>query len=419
MKRLAAALISVAALMAGCGAGTPMEGRIPGRTLRIYVSGPMTGAASSAARAAIAGAQLALAEHGTRLGRYRITLSVLNDATAASNGWDPSQATVNAHQAAQDTSTIGYIGDFTSGATAISLPILNRAGIPQVSPTGGAVGLTSSASGASPGEPAKYYPSGKRTFVRVAPNDAVEAAVAVRTQERLGCRSRFVLQDGTVDAEDAVISYVLAAQAAGLHVLGVQSFQRQATDYVGLADGLARLAPDCVLIAGTDERSAARVVTAVARSLPAARIFATSALADGVFADPAYGGVPLAFDPRVVVFSPALSASSYPQSGRAFLARYERTYGASAPQAIFGYEAMSLMLAAITRRPITAAAPPAAPRCSRSCSPPTIGTARWAPTASTATATPRWAPTASTGWRAGASCWSRRSPGEGREKESG
>ena len=47
--------------------------------------------------------------------------------------------------------TIGYVGDLNSGASAISIPPLNRAGIPQVSPTSTAVGLTSSALGSFPG----------------------------------------------------------------------------------------------------------------------------------------------------------------------------------------------------------------------------------------------------------------------------
>ena len=61
------------------------------------------------------------------------------------------QTTANAHAAADDNSTIGYVGEFNSGASAISIPVLNRAGIPQISPTSTAVGLTSGAVGAAPG----------------------------------------------------------------------------------------------------------------------------------------------------------------------------------------------------------------------------------------------------------------------------
>jgi branched-chain amino acid transport system substrate-binding protein len=348
VKRLALALIPFV-LLAGCGTTTPVEGRIPGRTLRIYMSGALRGASSTAVRAAMNGAEMALAEHGPNIGRYRIVLSVLNDATPQSGGWDPSQTTINVHQAAQDPATIGYIGDFDSGATAISIPVLNRPGIPQLNPTGGAVGLTSAASGASPGEPAKYYPLGTRTFARVAPNNAVEAAVTASLLQTLGCRIPFVLHDGTFDGEDGAISFVLAAQAAGLRVLGVESFPRQATDYAPLAQGLAKMtpAPDCLLIDATDEHSAARVTAAVARALPSARIFAAGQLADPAYIDPRQGGIPASLDPRLLVLAPQVSPSSYPPSGQAFLTRYNRVYGPASPPAIFGYEAMSLMLHAI------------------------------------------------------------------------
>ena len=46
----------------------------------------------------------------------------------------PEQASANARKAKDDDSTIGYIGEFDSEGTAISLPLLNDAGIPQVSP---------------------------------------------------------------------------------------------------------------------------------------------------------------------------------------------------------------------------------------------------------------------------------------------
>ena len=40
-----------------------------------------------------------------------------------------SATSANALKAASDDSAIGYIGEFNSGATAVSLPLLNEAGI--------------------------------------------------------------------------------------------------------------------------------------------------------------------------------------------------------------------------------------------------------------------------------------------------
>ena len=292
---------------------------------------------------------MALEEVRSRIGRYRIRLRALDDSTAQSSGWDPNQTTLDARSAAQDPTAAGYLGDYNSGASAISIPILNRAGIPQISAGSTAVGLTSTGPGAAPGEPDKYYPTGLRTFVRVVPTDAHQANALVRAGQARGCSLTFVLEDGEVDGEDAALSFLLTAQSAGLRVIGVQAFQRQALDYSGVVRSVAASGADCVLVSAIDEASAVRLTEQVARSLPRATIFATSALADSAYFEPAAGGLPATLDSRVIVVSPMLAASQYPRAGQVFLARYAQRFGAAPPSAIFGYEAMRLLLGAITR----------------------------------------------------------------------
>ena len=105
-----------------------------------------------------------------------------------------------------------------------------------LSPTSTAVGLTTAGPASSPGEPDKYYPTDQRTFVRLAPDDAVQAAAQVRLQRRLGCRATYVLNDGEFDGYDRAVSYQLAApRAPACTVLGAQSFDPAAQDYSSLA----------------------------------------------------------------------------------------------------------------------------------------------------------------------------------------
>ena len=349
--RVAIVLAAVigAATLGGCGSDAAAKNKIRGGRLTIYVSVPLNGASAVSGRSVLDGAELALDSIHARIGGYRITLRPLDDALAKTGTWDPGQTTVDVHAAMLDPTLIGYLGDFNSGASAVSIPLLNRADVPQISPTSTAVGLTSGGPEASPGEPDKYYPTGRRTFARVVPSDAVQAAVQAKLQRSMGCTKTYVLDDDEFDGRDIAQSFEVAAKAAGLDVVGSQEYEPKATSYASLAAGIAQTGADCVLLGAVTQNSAPLVTRQIAAALPHALIFGSAELAESTYVDPVLGGIPLALDPRVLLTSPTLSPASYPPAGRKFYALYARRYGTPQPAAIFGYEAMSLMLDAISR----------------------------------------------------------------------
>jgi branched-chain amino acid transport system substrate-binding protein len=343
---LLGAVLAASGCLAGCGAKEDEPGTtIAGRTLSIYVSVPLQGPSAASGTAIVNGAELALDRVHGRIGRFRIALKRVDDATATRLEWDPGQTTNVAREAVRDPTTIGYVGDLDSGASAISIPILNRAGIAQISPTSTAVGLTSGASGAAPGEPEKYYPTGARTFARVVPNDTVQATVQVSVQRSLGCTRTFVVDDGEVDGEDMATSFDLAARASGLDVIATQQFRPLGTDYRSLAASVASTGANCVLITAITDASTGLLTRQLAAGVPGIRIFATAGMAESSYAS----AIPKTLDGRIVITTPALGASVYPPSGRAFLSTYASRYGTPEPDAILGYEAMNLMLSAIER----------------------------------------------------------------------
>ena len=248
-----------------------------------------------------------------------------------------------------DRTAIGYIGDYDSGASAVSIPLLNKAGIPQISPASTAVGLTRGGPEASPGEPQKYYPTGVRTFARVIPNDSVQAAAQAKLQRAMGCRKTMILDDGEVDGRDEAESFQVAAKAAGLDVLGDQEFLPRATDYTSLAQGLVPTGADCIFVSAITDSNAALLVRQVAAAMPHALIFGSAGLGETTFTNPRQGGIPLVDDPRVLITVATLDPRAYPPAGRRFFAVYARHYGTIEPSAIYGYAAMSLMLDAIAR----------------------------------------------------------------------
>ncbi len=351
LKWSARLLVMLAALagLGGCGGKKPVPNRISGKTLTIYSSVPLHGASNISAEGVIGGARLALAQVHGRIGRYRIVLRSMDDSTAKRGAWDPGQTTINVHQAVKDPTTIGYIGEFNSGASAISIPVLNRAGIPQISPASTAVGLTAGSLGAAPGEPQKYYPTGVRTFARVIPSDAVQATAQVRLQQSVGCTKTYVLDDDEFDGEDTAASFQYAARAGHLRLVGIAPFDPRVQDYRSLAASVAQTGADCVLISAITEDNAVLLTKQVAAALPTAKIFGTAGLAESTYADPELGGIPGTLDSRVLLTAAALGPSDSPGAGKAFYATYKHRIGDPEPNAIFGYEAMSLMLSAIAR----------------------------------------------------------------------
>src|SRR5687767_4542744 len=171
----ARALACVAAgllALTGCGGddGEGDEGGAGGGgTVTVYSSLPLQGAPRAQSEKMVNGIELALEQAGGKAGSTTVKYVSLDDATPQAGSWTPEATSANARKAAQDDSSIAYIGEFNSGATAISLPILSEAGIAQVSPANSAVGLTTDGPGAQPGEPDKYYPTGNRTFSRIVP----------------------------------------------------------------------------------------------------------------------------------------------------------------------------------------------------------------------------------------------------------
>ncbi len=354
-RRIVLALLlslAAAAGLSGCGSGAKRAlpgNRVRGHRLTVYASLPYSGPSGPSGEAVLGGARMALAAVGGHVGRYRIALRALNDATAARGGWDPGQTSANARAAIHDRSTIAYLGDLNSGATAVSIPLLSQAGVPQVSPASTAVGLTRGGDEASPGEPQKYYPTGLRTFVRVIPNDSVQAAVQARLQRQAGCRRTYVLDDGEVDGNDAAMSFQVAAKAIGLRVVASDQYEPAASSYTSLVHSIAQSGADCVLISALPQEHAVALTEQVGRGLPHVRLFGTAGLAEQAFVDPAHGGLSPALAARMVLTVATLRAGDYPPLGQRFETAYGKRYGAWQPDAIFGYEAMSLLLDALSR----------------------------------------------------------------------
>src|SRR6476661_1465497 len=162
------------------GCSSADDERASGTTLTVYMSLPRHGVSARMAGDVAAGARLALADAGARVDGKRIRLVELDNSKPGGETWDPSLVEANAKQAANDKTTIAYIGELDTGASAISVPVTNDKGILEVSPADGLTSLTRDEPGAALlTGPDRYYPSGKRTFLRLVPDDYLQAAMLV------------------------------------------------------------------------------------------------------------------------------------------------------------------------------------------------------------------------------------------------
>ena len=355
--RLGAVLAVLALGLAAGGCGGDDDGGAGGgsgesaKKLTIYSSLPLQGAARAQAVAAVNGAELALEQAGGRVGDFQIEFKSLDDSTAQAAGWEPNATSANARKAASDDSTIGYIGEFNSGATAVSLPILNEAGVAQVSPGNTAVGITSDDPGAEPGEPDKYYPSGTRTYARVLPKDTYQGAALTALAKDEGCSSAFILNDQEVYGAGLAKNVELSAKDAGLEIKGNQGIDKTAANYRSLGAKVTESGAECFIYTGITANNAVQIFKDMAVALPDAPLLGPEGVGESGFFDSKDGGLPPDVAQRVRVTIPGVAPEEYPPAGKQFLKAYTAKYGEKNPDryAVYGYESMSLLLDAIKR----------------------------------------------------------------------
>lgn len=307
---------------------------------------PLQGPDSQYGEQIVDGEKLALSRAGGRAGRFRVALVSLNDSEPKGGAWNAGVTATNAKTAAQDTSTIAYIGDFNSPATAISLPLVNGAGIAQVSPSSPYIGLTSSLD-AGQDEPERFYPSGRRTFLRLQPGDPVEAGAQVQLMRSLGVHSVYVLDDEENPFETPLATLVVtAAQQAHIALAGHESIGlsgTQPSNYSEEAQKIVHSGAQAVFLASEGGAGAAALWGALHAAEPSLRLLACSGLDNESFTQQIG-----AAEASTYITTPWLAPSDYAPSARSVLSSFRHAFGLEAtPAALYGYEAMNLVLSAI------------------------------------------------------------------------
>ena len=328
--------------------------RAEAEILTIYSSLPLQGDSRPQSEDIVRAMEMALEENGGMAGDVRIEYVSLDDADPELGFWEPGQVEENARAAADDDTTIAYIGEFNSPASVYSIPILNEAGILQVSPSNTAVGLTRS-DGAQPGEPDIYYPTGERTYGRVIPADHVQAGAIATWMRDHGCTSVFILNDGGPYGKPIADQVERNARDQGLDVLGNDPIDVDARSFSGPAGAVKESSADCFFFGGITQSRAPEVADEVANAVPGIAMFFADGVAESAFTNELDDKIA----ENVFITNPTLDPAAYPPSAQEFFEGFRSEHGRDPePYAIYGYEAMSVVLDSIARAGGAAAATP-------------------------------------------------------------
>jgi branched-chain amino acid transport system substrate-binding protein len=319
------------------------------KTLTVYSSLPLQGASRPQSEDVIKGEKLALKQKGNKCGDWPIKYTSLDDSTAAAGKWEAGQTSSNARKVAQDDSAIAYLGEFNSGASAISIPINNDAGILQVSPSNTALGLTKGGAGAEPGEPDKYYPSGERNYGRVVPIDTIQGAAQAQYMKDEGVTSLYVLDDAEVYGKGVAKNTQAPAEKLGIKIAGTDSWDGKAANYRALASKIKSSGADAVFTGGIIDNNAPQLYKDLNAAMPTAKLFGP----DGVATVDFTKEIPEKVQKQTYLTAPTLSPDELPAEGKKFYKDYEAAYGEPQnqidPYAVYGYETMGVVCDAIAK----------------------------------------------------------------------
>ena len=352
--RLLGVAVACACVLAACGSSQwttlpTKDGRRPPASahnphlLGIYVSLPLRGPQRANSAMILRGIHVAL-DQSYKGQDYRVVLHTPDGAT-------PGQSLANAEAAASDPNTVFYIGDLDSTSTMRSLPILNQAGIMQISPGSPYPGLTTRLPPITkPGEPDIYYPTHRQTFLRLIPDDLVQAAAAIDELHSLHCGRVAAASFGsTVDGPALVKAVEATAPKYGLSTYGEPEHERPGTNtknYPGYVDALRLAGVECFVLGGRVTGPSLALAKEIHAQMPSIPILGTSGLCNDDWLsalrsqDPSIGE-------RLYCTSPIRPLHTFGEPGTQFAFDYRARYKhgpAPTAYALFGYQAAELAI---------------------------------------------------------------------------
>jgi branched-chain amino acid transport system substrate-binding protein len=348
--------------LAACGSSSSSGGSgSGGKTVTVATDLPLQGSSKDASDATNQAIELYLESINYKAGDYTIKLAKFDDSTAAAGKWDQAQCTKNATDYVADASIVAVMGTYNSGCAKIIVPILNQdpnGPILMVSQANTNPGLTKTW---DPGEPEKYYPTGKRNYARVVTTDDNQGRAAAQFMSKdLGVKKCYILNDNETYGQGVASSFEAEAKKQGIEILGNEPWDGKQPNYTALFNKIKGLGPDCIYLGGIYDNNGGQLIkdkVSVLGDNTAVKLMGP----DGFTGYPELNKLPQG--QGMYLSFPGLTNDDLKAQGGAaakLIADYTAKYG-SAPAssyALYGVAAMQVILEAIaksdgTRKSIT------------------------------------------------------------------
>jgi DNA-binding SARP family transcriptional activator/ABC-type branched-subunit amino acid transport system substrate-binding protein/streptogramin lyase len=233
---------------------SPVEYPLNGRPdLLVAVPLSLQGFGAQASAQILDAVRLVFSQRGYKAGRFRVGFQACNDADRASGFPTAERCALNARTYVTRRRVVGVVGPVYSTCAQAFLPIANAAPGGPLAVANGLntyVGLTRQSPLGRADEPDRYYPSGRRNYVRLTPADDVQAAAGSMLLHDLAVRRVFLLHQTDDYGAGLATAFRRGAKRSGLEIVATETWDQSAGDFRDVAKRVRASGADAVYLAG-------------------------------------------------------------------------------------------------------------------------------------------------------------------------
>ena len=233
---------------------------------------PMQGPSSVQTSQMVAAIRQVLVNADWKAGDYNIGYQACDDSTAQAANYDTGKCSQNGNAYAVNDSLVTVIGTYNSPCAAIIIPLINRAkggtqgtpnpeAIPMISPANTWPCLTVNlAGGCETNGTDKYYPTGTRNYLRVAPSDDYQGAFIAEFAKEQGVTKAYILNDKESYGLGVAGTTRKAMESVGIEIVGDEAWNPKASSYEALMQKIEGSGADAIFLGGLISENGGQVI---------------------------------------------------------------------------------------------------------------------------------------------------------------